>query len=144
MPRKTDSNNAADWLFFVESDLALLRVAGEREIGFEMACSKLAECLEKLIKAELIRQGWALMKTHDLLLLAEELDARHSDLLPAVLPLAHDLAEKYLPTVTPASISTTRIGPPTGGSSQKSRPSALKSKAACRPLAKTLREQPDP
>ena len=84
MPRKTDSRNPADWLFFVESDLALLRVAGERELGFELACSKLAECLEKLIKAELIRQGWELMKTHDLLLLAEELDARHSDLFPAI------------------------------------------------------------
>lgn len=95
MPRKTDSNNPADWLFFVESDLALLRVAGEREIGFEMACSKLAECLEKVIKAELIRQGWPLKKTHDLLLLAEELEARHSDLLPGILPLAHSLAEKY-------------------------------------------------
>ncbi len=95
MPRKTDSNNPADWLFFVESDLALLRVAGEREIGFEMACSKLAECLEKVIKAELIRQGWALMKTHDLKHLAKLLEARGSDLLPAVLPLAHDLAEKY-------------------------------------------------
>ena len=95
MPRKTDSNNPADWLFFVESDLALLRVAGEREIGFEMACSKLAECLEKIIKAELIRQGWSLMKTHDLLLLAEELEAKNSDLLPALLPLAHSLAERY-------------------------------------------------
>ena len=95
MPRKTDSRNPADWLFFVESDLALLRVAGERELGFEMACSKLAECLEKLIKAELIRQGWELIKTHDLLLLAEELEAGHSDLLPTVLPLAQSLSEKY-------------------------------------------------
>lgn len=95
MPRKTDSSNPADWLYFVESGLALLRVAAEREIGYEMACSKLAECLEKLIKAELIRQGWRLLKTHDLLLLAEELEVRQSDLLAAVLPLAQDLAEKY-------------------------------------------------
>ena len=35
------------------------------------------------------------MKTHDLLLLAEELDSRHSDLLPVILPLAQSLAEKY-------------------------------------------------
>jgi HEPN domain-containing protein len=95
LPRKTDSHNPADWLYFVESDLTLLRVAAERELAFELACSKLAECLEKLIKAELIRQGWALVKTHDLLLLAEELDVYSSDLLPAILPLAQSLSEMY-------------------------------------------------
>lgn len=95
MPRKTDSNNPADWLFFVESDLALLRIAGEQEVGFEMACSKLAESVEKLIKAELIRLGWKLERTHDLLLLAEALEGRNSDLLAVVLPLCQVLAEKY-------------------------------------------------
>lgn len=38
----------------------------EREIGYELCSGKLAEVIEKLMKAELIRMGWALEKTHDL------------------------------------------------------------------------------
>ena len=43
--------------------------------------SKLAEVLEKVIKAQLLRQGWFLERTHDLLKLAGELEARNSDLI---------------------------------------------------------------
>ncbi len=51
--------------------------------------------LEKILKAELIRIGWTLERTHDLLRLANELNARGSDLVPEVRPLAIELAEVY-------------------------------------------------
>ncbi|MEK7684349.1 MAG: HEPN domain-containing protein [Verrucomicrobiota bacterium] len=82
MPRKTDSNNPADWLFIAESDLAGLRILARLETGYEMCRSKLAEVLEKVLKAELIRTGWLLEKTHDLLKLYGELEAGGSDLAP--------------------------------------------------------------
>lgn len=66
MPRKTDSKNAADWLWLAESDLSVVRLASEQEIGFSTCRSKLAEVVEKVLKAELIRLGWKLEKTHDL------------------------------------------------------------------------------
>jgi HEPN domain-containing protein len=40
--------------------------------------SKPAEVLDKVLKAELIRVGWPLLKTHDLQVLAKELHARRS------------------------------------------------------------------
>ena len=73
MPRKTSADNPADWLWIAASDLDLLQAASEREVGFVAARSKLAEALEKILKAELIRLGWALVKTHDLVFLAKEL-----------------------------------------------------------------------
>jgi HEPN domain-containing protein len=95
LPRKTDSNKPADWLWIAESDLEALRVISRQEVGFPMCQSKLAEVLEKVLKAELLRQGWFLEKTHDLLKLAGELDARKSDLISQVRPLAQDLASLY-------------------------------------------------
>ena len=95
MPRKTDSNNPADWLFIAESDLEAIKVCAEREVGFPMCQSKLAETLEKIIKAELIRMGWFLEKTHDLEKLANELQALNSDLVTSVKPLCTVLAEVY-------------------------------------------------
>ncbi len=95
MPRKTDSSNPADWLSFAESDLQGLQVLAKQEISPELCSSKLAEVLEKILKAELIRTGWTLERTHDLLRLANELNARGSDLVPEVRPLAIALAEVY-------------------------------------------------
>jgi HEPN domain-containing protein len=95
LPRKTDSSNPADWLSFAESDLQGLRVLAERELSPELCSSKLAEVLEKILKAELIRLGWRLEKTHDLEKLANELQARGSDLATEVRPLAIALAEVY-------------------------------------------------
>ena len=60
-----------------------------------MCLSKLAEILEKVIKAELIRSGWFLEKTHDLLKLGGELRARDSNLVERIRPLCESLAEKY-------------------------------------------------
>jgi HEPN domain-containing protein len=93
LPRKTDSNNPADWLFIAESDLAGLRLLAGQEAAYEMCRCKLAEVLKKVLKAELIRLGWPLLKTHDLQVLAKELRARRSDLLTEVTPLCNALAE---------------------------------------------------
>lgn len=95
MPRKTDSNNPADWIYLVESDLAGLKTLVEQSLAYEMCRSKLAEVLEKVLKAELIRLGWPLVKTHDLQVLANELNLFKSDLLPLAKPLCHALAEVY-------------------------------------------------
>ncbi len=49
----------------------------------------------KALKAELLRLGWFLVKTHDVQDLAEELRVRQSDLFPAFKPLCDALAERY-------------------------------------------------
>lgn len=96
MPRKTDASNPADWLLIATSDMEMLRLAAAKEVSFITVRSKLAEVLEKVIKAELIRLGWKLIKTHDLVFLAKELRARNSDLVDAVHPLVTELAEVYM------------------------------------------------
>jgi len=73
LSRKTDSNNPADWIYIVESDLAGLRLLVASRTEYEMCRSQLAAALEKVLKAELIRLGWCLVKTHDLEVLAGEL-----------------------------------------------------------------------
>jgi HEPN domain-containing protein len=95
LPRKTDSNNPADWLSFAESDLKGLSVLAQQELSPELCSSKLAEVFEKILKAELLRLGWRLEKTHDLENLANELNVRGSDLVAQVRPLAISLAEVY-------------------------------------------------
>ena len=57
--------------------------------------ARLAEALEKLLKAELIRIGWPLAKTHDLETLRGELRARGSDLFTEITPLCLALADAY-------------------------------------------------
>lgn len=95
MARKTDSSNPLDWLFIAGSDLEGVRVLIEREISHAMCLSKLAEILEKVIKAELIRSGWFLVKTHDLVKLVDELHDRQPELAERFQPLCESLAEKY-------------------------------------------------
>jgi HEPN domain-containing protein len=95
LPRKTDSNNPADWIYIAEHDLAGIRELSARMVGYEMARSKLAEVIEKLMKAELLRIGWILEKTHDLRKLYSELQIRGSDLAPTLRPLATGYAEVY-------------------------------------------------
>jgi HEPN domain-containing protein len=80
---------------FAESDLEGLRELAERSLAYTMCRSKLAEVLEKALKAELIRMGWFLEKTHDLERLGNELAARGSDLMETVKPLCTALAEVY-------------------------------------------------
>ncbi|NQT91511.1 MAG: HEPN domain-containing protein [Lentisphaerae bacterium] len=95
MPRKTDSNNPADWLFFAREDIDAVRLLAEREISFHLCQSKLAEALEKTLKAELIAKGWFLEKVHDLQKLIDELTELGSDIVEAAQPLAESLAEAY-------------------------------------------------
>jgi len=95
LPRKTDSNNPADWLAIAEADMAAVRLLADHQTSHTVCRSKLAEVIEKLMKAELIRLGWRLIKTHNLVHLVNELDARGSDLISVVRPLASALAEAY-------------------------------------------------
>ena len=86
MPRKTDSNNPGDWLTIAESELEALQVLAEREISYDMCRGKLAEILEKGLKAELIRCGWFLEKTHDLERLRKELRTRDAESAGSIQP----------------------------------------------------------
>jgi len=101
LPRKTDANEPADWLWISEQDLQALRLVSEKEVSFHACRSKLAEVLEKVLKAELIRLGWPLQKTHDLQRLRDALVARNSDLAVRVKPLCDGLAEAYMVTRYP-------------------------------------------
>jgi len=95
LPRKTDSNNPADWLTFAGTELQAVRMLTDKEFGYDMCRSKLAEVIEKVMKAELIRSGWPLEKTHDLEKLLGELAARSSDLARKFEPLCDELTEAY-------------------------------------------------
>ena len=95
MLRKTDSGNPADWLYLASSDLEGIRDLATRELAYHLCRSKLAEVIEKILKAELIRCGWLLEKTHDLMRLLELIEQRSPDLLAAAEPLALNLAESY-------------------------------------------------
>ena len=95
MPRKTDSHNPADWLWIAAIDLSVIQHLVKAEIGFIVCRSKLAEALEKIMKAELLGLGWTLVKTHDLERLLQALVAHTSDLAGAAAPLCAALAEAY-------------------------------------------------
>ncbi|MEK6796192.1 MAG: HEPN domain-containing protein [Spirochaetota bacterium] len=96
MPRKTDSNNPADWLLIAGEELAGVKHLISEKIAYAMCASKLAEILEKTLKAELIRTGWQLIKIHDLVKLADELRSRDPLLADRVQALCESLAEKYI------------------------------------------------
>ncbi len=95
MARKTDSNNPSDWLFIASSDLNGVRHLASCELAYSMCVSKLAEILEKVIKAELIRTGWFLVKTHDLVKLVDELRNRDPQMADNFQSLCESLAERY-------------------------------------------------
>jgi HEPN domain-containing protein len=60
-----------------------------------MARGKLAEILEKVLKAELIRLGWELEKTHDLNRLWDSMVELGSPLADTAKPICQSLAEVY-------------------------------------------------
>ena len=95
MQKKTNSNEPGDWLFFAEAELEGIRTLAEGQVSYFMCRSKLAEALEKILKAELIRLGWFLEKTHDLQKLADDLVERKSDIAGNIQPLVEDLSESY-------------------------------------------------
>ena len=94
-PRKTNSNNPSDWLWFAEAELEALRLLVEKRVAFLMCRSKCAETLEKVIKAELVLLGWPLVKTHDIQQLVDELKDRASPNAERLQPLTEELAEYY-------------------------------------------------
>ena len=96
MPRKTDSNNPADWLFIAGSEMEGVSALVKSQISHAMCRSKLAEIVEKVIKAELIRRGWFLERTHDLEKLNDELRKYDSQLADELQSLVEELAEAYL------------------------------------------------
>lgn len=66
MPRKTDSGNPRDWLAYSATDLDAVRLLVREQVAYPVCKSKLAEALEKGLKADLLNRGWTLEKTHDL------------------------------------------------------------------------------
>ena len=95
LPRSTDSSNPADWLYIAENDLEGVCALAESQLAYEMCRSKLAEIIEKVLKAELLRSGWFLEKTHDLHRLASFFQERQSDLVGTIRPLVTAYAEVY-------------------------------------------------
>lgn len=95
MPRKTDSNNPSDWLMFATSDFDAIRELSARQICYEVCRSRLAECLEKALKAGLISFGWKLARTHDLVRLADELRLYDEILADLAQEECEALAEVY-------------------------------------------------
>jgi HEPN domain-containing protein len=95
LPRMTDSGNPADWLWLAEDDLQGLHVLADQKTAYYLCISKLAEVTEKLIKAELIRLGWNLVKLHDLQKLNDELHLRNSKLAHQIDDLVEALSERY-------------------------------------------------
>ena len=93
--RKTEANNPRDWLAFARMDLEAICELASKQMCHEICRSKLAECMEKLLKGELIRRGWSLVKTHDLVHLADELSGYDSDLAASIIPACEALAEAY-------------------------------------------------
>ena len=95
MPRKTDASNPADWIWICESDHEGVAALAKSELSYELCRGKLAEIIEKVLKAELIRSGWTLVKTHDLEVLARELSSRDAALALDFKPLVAAYAEVY-------------------------------------------------
>jgi HEPN domain-containing protein len=95
LPRKTDSKNPADWLWLADSDLEGLQCLARDEVAHPLCRSKLAEVVEKILKAELLRLGWFLEKTRDLEHLLGELRARRSGIVSPAEPLCEGLADVY-------------------------------------------------
>ena len=60
MPPKTDANNPAGSLIIAAGDLDVIQLATGQQLGFPTCRRKLAEVLEKVLKAELLRLSWPL------------------------------------------------------------------------------------
>lgn len=80
-------------LYLAQDELEALTLCAQSQVGYAMCRGKLAEVLDKVLKAELIRTGWFLEKTHDLRRPGQELESRGSDLMPQVRPLCIALAQ---------------------------------------------------
>lgn len=88
-------------MFIAETDHSTIEHLGERELNYHLCRAKLAEVVEKVLKAELIRAGWFLKKTHDLRVLAKELRERDAALAEQFKDVVNNLAEAYFTTRYP-------------------------------------------
>jgi len=93
--RKTDAGNAGDWLAFASDDLAVVQLQTKHQTAYWVARGKLSEAFEKAIKADLIRRGWRLEKTHDLQRLADHLSKYDPDAAERIQSSVDQLAESY-------------------------------------------------
>ena len=101
MPKRTNAGNPRDWLEFADADLSAVQLLAEQQIAFNVCRSKLAESLEKLLKADLIWRGWALRKIHDLQALLDDLAGFDLERVNQIQPLVDELAEAYTQTRYP-------------------------------------------
>jgi HEPN domain-containing protein len=92
---KTDFTNPNDWLYFAGIDLEAIDLLSQHRMAYEVCISKLAECLEKIIKAELTRNKWKLRKEHDLQWLAKEMANFSPDLTLSIQDTVETLADVY-------------------------------------------------
>jgi len=101
LPKKTNAGNPHDWLEFADADLSAVQLLAEEQIAFNVCRSKLAESLEKLLKADLIQRGWVLRKIHDLQALLDDLAGFDAERVSLLQPLVDELAEAYTQTRYP-------------------------------------------
>jgi len=101
LPKQTDAGNPCDWLLFAEGDLQAVRLLAGQSAVFSVCRSKLAEALEKLLKADLIHCGWELRKTHDLQSLLDDLASHTPTTANQLQPIVDELAEAYSQTRYP-------------------------------------------
>jgi len=101
LPKRTNAGNPCDWLEFADADLSAVRLLVEQQIAFNVCRSKLAEALEKLLKADLIRHGWSLRKIHDLQALLDDLTGFDAKRASQIQPLVDELSEAYTQTRYP-------------------------------------------
>jgi len=94
-PKKTDAGNPSDWLAFIEEDLGAVALLIRHRVSFHVCRSKLAEALEKALKADLIRRGWSLVKVHDLQKLCDHLAAYDESVADRLQRLVDELVESY-------------------------------------------------
>ena len=92
---KTDFTNPKDWLYFANVDLEAIDLLSTHRIAYEVCLTKLAECLEKIIKAELTRNGWKLRKEHDLQWLAKEMATFSPNLTLSIQDTVESLTDVY-------------------------------------------------
>lgn len=95
MSKKTDAGSPVDWLDFAGSDLEAVNLLSKQNVAFRVCRSKLAEALEKILKADLISRGWVLEKTHDLQRLADFLNGYDHPQAEKVQGVIDELAEAY-------------------------------------------------
>lgn len=95
MPKKTDAANPRDWLAFARIDLQAVEALVRQQTAYTVCRGKLAEALEKILKADLISRGWRLRKIHDLQALRDDLATYDTERAAQLQFIVDELAESY-------------------------------------------------